>query len=847
MAIKIIKGYASNVKGAILNEIEKVIEKAPLYRARVGEFGKLKYGMTNCGKYGWLSTEGYTKINPFTDELWPEIPETIKTLMTKVGKHYYPDFRLETVLINVYTVDLNNPSKPILGFHQDTSERNKEAPIISLSFGSGTFIVGGQVDSSGKIPKSQLAKLNKTLTTSITLGDGDLLIMYGDERMCFHAAGEVIGEKRINLTGRMVDPINESDKPLIISLLGLSTIKTLTDSLKTEVEKVMVYRQQTNRKLPSELLTTNRPGFDKLVSSYLISRKYPSTFIYEIQDEKGKKYRYIGNIKETIHEILHQSDHLLAATNQSDYFMAETINYYKSIGKEPWIIQIPETDEDIYNPNPKPPSNEQPPKQFQPNPDRKPISLGNINVTNIKDSGTRGLSSTNWHNSTFSRVYIGRGGRQGIARSPLHNPYSIDVNQSRSQVIQLFRQYSWEQMQIGNGVFYETLKRIATQVAKGKNLELVCHCKPEDCHGDVIHRAVLWMIKEGKVPMIPDEPIFSPDRLHLGMVGLPYYGGFSTRIELEIETIIDNKHRQWFLKLNGKPAKNPVIHVRGVGGNISAPQRGFDGLIQRYLYRENYKDVVVHGTMPNPVPEGWVQSLEPFEPANFNYLFVYWDEADNELYNLIQSAGNKALIAYQRKPLVGNPSQPPEFKDTNRFSKYAASVPPGTYVAVVGSREWYKSTEWAKTNVTQFVNALPSNCILVSGGAKGVDTWAEEAAQSRGLRTLIHPARWIQIPRRLADGTIDPKWKPKLEPSDRTPEFSNERANAGPERNEVLVDECNSLYAFLYDDDSSGTKHAISYAALNRKLVHVFEQTPPPEPENFEVSGDFNLFYFDED
>ena len=169
-------------------------------------------------------------------------------------------------------------------------------------------------------------------------------------------------------------------------------------------------------------------------------------------------------------------------------------------------------------------------------------------------------------------------------------------------------------------------------------------------------------------------------------------------------------------------------------------------------------------------------------------------------------------------------------------------------MAVVGSRKWTESnTPWVRDAITQFVNALPDSCILVSGGAKGVDTWAETAAKARGLKTLIHPARWVQIPRRLPDGTIHPEWKPKLEPPDRTPEFSNERANAGPERNEVLVDECHSLYAFLSDENSSGTQQAISYASLKDKCVQVFQRTPPKPPSKLEKIEDLVLFYFDED
>jgi len=43
---------------------------------------------------------------------------------------------------------------------------------------------------------------------------------------------------------------------------------------------------------------------------------------------------------------------------------------------------------------------------------------------------------------------------------------------------------------------YKELIRIAMKVKAGENIQLVCWCKPLDCHGDVIKRCVEWIIKE---------------------------------------------------------------------------------------------------------------------------------------------------------------------------------------------------------------------------------------------------------------------------------------------------------------------------------------------------------------
>ena len=842
MPIHIVRGYAESQRGAVMEEIESIVKKAPPYNARVGNFGRIKCKMTNCGKYGWLSTEGYTKINPVTGRRWPQVTPVIGELMVKVGQQFYPGFRLETVLINFYENSMNNPEKPILGFHQDTSERNKTAPIISLTFGQGTFLVGGKVDAAGKLTPKEIKKLDKTLTTSIILGDGDLLVMHGEERLCFHAAGEVIGVSRINLTGRMVDPIADADKPLIISMVGMDRTKALSEPEKAEIEKAMTFRQTTDRKNASELLLTDRPGFDTLAASYLKSRKYPSVLIYETSENTKKAYptRYIGDEENTIHEMLEESDHLLVSTNGSDKLTKSAIEYFQSIGKNPWIVTVPDTDDDSGEGE----DSGEPPTEQPPETQRPAKSVGNCTITNIRDSGTQGLSSTAWHNPDWSKIYIGRGGSQKIMRSPLNNPYVIDEANNREKVIDSFRRESWRQLQTGKGAFYNAIEKVATELAQGRDLELVCHCKPLDCHGDIIKNAALWMIKEGKVTSTPDEPTNSDARLHLGMIGLNWIEGLSPRSELEIETLIDNKHREWYLKLKGEPTKNPVIHVRGVGGKIAGPQVGFDGQLQRYLYREQYRDVIVHGKLPDESPEGWVETDLPFNPAKFNYLFAQWDEVDPEVGALIAAAGSKALVAYYRLPNVALPNPVPQVDDPQRYAKYGAAVPAGTYVAVVGSREF--KGNWAESAIVQFVNALPQSCTVVSGGAKGADTFAEKAANARGLKILIHNARWVQKKTRLPDGTIAPGFKPKYFPKERTVEFSNERANAGPERNKVIVDESHSLYAFSNGDDSPGTQDAISFASLKDKLAQVFDNDPKkPSPLEDAEYGSLDIFYYD--
>jgi hypothetical protein len=61
-----------------------------------------------------------------------------------------------------------------------------------------------------------------------------------------------------------------------------------------------------------------------------------------------------------------------------------------------------------------------------------------------------------------------------------------------------------------------------------------------------------------------------------------------------------------------------------------------------------------------------------------------------------------------------------------QLERYCARVP--HKAAIVGSRQYPRQQD-----VIDAVNALPAGSTVISGGAKGVDTWAAEAARARGL------------------------------------------------------------------------------------------------------------------
>ena len=107
-------------------------------------------------------------------------------------------------------------------------------------------------------------------------------------------------------------------------------------------------------------------------------------------------------------------------------------------------------------------------------------------------------------------------------------------------------------------------------------------------------------------------------------------------------------------------------------------------------------------------------------------------------------------------------------------------------IAIVGSRNW--TDEQA---VIDYVNKLAPHDTVISGGARGVDTFAEHAARRRGLEFKCFPAN------RARSGT-----------------------SAGFRRNAEIVAAADRIVAFWAG--SLGTAHTIRLAQEAKKPVDVF-------------------------
>ena len=111
--------------------------------------------------------------------------------------------------------------------------------------------------------------------------------------------------------------------------------------------------------------------------------------------------------------------------------------------------------------------------------------------------------------------------------------------------------------------------------------------------------------------------------------------------------------------------------------------------------------------------------------------------------------------------------------------------------AIVGSRK--RNDEEI---IREFVRNLPCDSIIVSGGCRGVDTWAIDEAEKCGLETIV--------------------FLPDLSGCKKRFEF----AKAYYSRNQQIAEFCDILVAFVSADRKGGTEDTIKKAArLNRKVM----------------------------
>ena len=181
----------------LVAEIRDIVGEAPLFVPTMPGTGKeMSVRMTNCGPLGWVTDKQrgyrYQTTHPVTGEPWPAIPAMLLEIWDRLSGCAKPP---EACLVNFYDDGAR------MGLHQDRDEKDLAAPVLSVSLGNTCLFRVGGTD-------------RKAPTMSLKLRSGDVFVIGGPGRLCFHGVDRIYPATstllknggRINLTLRRVNP-----------------------------------------------------------------------------------------------------------------------------------------------------------------------------------------------------------------------------------------------------------------------------------------------------------------------------------------------------------------------------------------------------------------------------------------------------------------------------------------------------------------------------------------------------------------------------------------------------------------------------------------------------------------
>ena len=191
----VLRQFAASNMPEIVTAVAQVIKQSPFRHMQTAGGYTMSAALSSCGKVGWVSDHAgyrYSTIDPQTGLPWPEMPKALYNFAQKAAAEAgYEHFQPDACLINQYTVGAK------MSLHQDSNEKNFNAPVVSISLGlPATFLFGG------------LQRSDKT--TKVPLTHGDVVVWGGESRLNFHGINPIkagchprLGERRINITFRV--------------------------------------------------------------------------------------------------------------------------------------------------------------------------------------------------------------------------------------------------------------------------------------------------------------------------------------------------------------------------------------------------------------------------------------------------------------------------------------------------------------------------------------------------------------------------------------------------------------------------------------------------------------------
>jgi alkylated DNA repair protein (DNA oxidative demethylase) len=194
--LRYLPGYLDRpAQEEFLELVRVVVAEAPLYVPVMPGTGRpMSVRMTNCGRLGWVTDRErgyrYQEVHPKTGINWPAMPERLLQLWDEVSGYALPP---QACLVNFYADDAR------MGLHQDKDEQDLAAPVVSVSLGDTCLFRVGGVD-------------RRDRTASFRLSSGDVVVLGGSSRLCFHGVDRICSGTstllknggRLNLTLRRV-------------------------------------------------------------------------------------------------------------------------------------------------------------------------------------------------------------------------------------------------------------------------------------------------------------------------------------------------------------------------------------------------------------------------------------------------------------------------------------------------------------------------------------------------------------------------------------------------------------------------------------------------------------------
>jgi alkylated DNA repair protein (DNA oxidative demethylase) len=191
----VLRGFALDAAPGLLADIARVAAHAP-FRHLVTRGGHtISVAMTNCGDVGWWSDRRgyrYTPIDPLTGRGWPPLPRGFLQLARAAADAAgFPCYGPDVCHNNRYAIGTR------LTLHRDYDERDRRAPIVSVSLGlPATFLWGG------------LARTDRP--RRVPLEHGDVVVWGGPSRLVYHGVLPIRADRhpdtdeyRLNLTFRV--------------------------------------------------------------------------------------------------------------------------------------------------------------------------------------------------------------------------------------------------------------------------------------------------------------------------------------------------------------------------------------------------------------------------------------------------------------------------------------------------------------------------------------------------------------------------------------------------------------------------------------------------------------------